>query len=329
MQGFLWLLLQMSLLLLAAAVVFFWLGWHWRGQNAHARIADLNKQIDAESRAAETARKECEAALEQLRGAQHREASELKEAQDRQRGLEREILRLSDDLKAAQSSIRAKVEVATVASEPIAAPSAPSLEPEVASAPSSPETALPILATPAIKEARPKKLTSAAAKGTKAITARNTLKRLEKSVAQQETLIEKLREKRDEWQMRLTVLKAQKDAAGLKVATKNLKTSNTQLDQAAETIRSQQNQIRALTRNLETPVSGTEDDLTRIKGIKPSLQEQLHTFGIQSYRQLAEWNDEDIHAFADLLSVKKRGDLDRWRIEARELVAAKTAPQKG
>src|SRR4051812_36926405 len=107
MQGFLWLVLQMLLLLTAAAVIFFWLGWRWRAHAANARVADLNAQIDAEAREAEAARKDRDAilaAVDELKNAKLREAADLQEAQDRQRGLEREIVRLADTLKATRGA---------------------------------------------------------------------------------------------------------------------------------------------------------------------------------------------------------------------------------
>ena len=63
MQGFLWLLLQMTLLLFAAAVVFAMLGWRWRGQNAERDIKLLNTRIDAESAAFKIAQDQRDAAL--------------------------------------------------------------------------------------------------------------------------------------------------------------------------------------------------------------------------------------------------------------------------
>jgi chromosome segregation ATPase len=105
MEGFLWLLLQMALLLLAAAVVFFALGWRWRGQNAKRDIATLDTRIDADSAALKVAQDQRDAALsndQMLRATQTKIESDLQEANDHRRNLERELIRVHDDLKSAK-----------------------------------------------------------------------------------------------------------------------------------------------------------------------------------------------------------------------------------
>lgn len=68
---------------------------------------------------------------------------------------------------------------------------------------------------------------------------------------------------------------------------------------------------------------GASDDLTRIKGIKSTLMKKLHDHGIHTFRQIAEWTDEDAAAIGGLLAFKNRIFKDRWREQARELQAAK------
>jgi predicted flap endonuclease-1-like 5' DNA nuclease len=70
---------------------------------------------------------------------------------------------------------------------------------------------------------------------------------------------------------------------------------------------------------------GASDDLTRIKGIKSTLMKKLHGHGIHTFRQIAEWTDDDAAAIGALLAFKNRISKDRWREQARELQAAKQA----
>ena len=105
MEGFLWLLLQMALLLLAAAVVFFLLGWRWRGHNANRDIQALNARIDADSAALKEAQDQRDAANSNdhlLRATQIKIEADLQEANDHRRNLERELIRVHDDLKTAR-----------------------------------------------------------------------------------------------------------------------------------------------------------------------------------------------------------------------------------
>lgn len=345
MQGFLWLILQMALLLLAAAVVFFSLGWYWRGQNGMARIAELDSQIDAESSAAEAARKDRDAALaalEQVKAAQMREAADLQEALDRQRGLEREILRLADDLKAAKSQIREPepVKVQEIAlSVPIQTESEAATQPEASlesahEASFSEEQPLPTESggeasmaqdtaaktAPPAKEPKPRKTSAAPSKSTRTVNGRNVLKRLEKSLAAQAATVETLRAKRDLCQVRLDELQTQKDRVGLRTATKNLTQKNRELAEAVQSMESRQRQVRAISRSLESMTTlGKEDDLTRIKGIKGPVNDQLRTLGIRTYRQISQWTDEEAEAFGELLAIKKHAARDLWRAQAREL----------
>ncbi|MEN3943280.1 hypothetical protein WJU23_18415 [Prosthecobacter sp. SYSU 5D2] len=107
MEGFLWLLLQTLPLITAAAVLFFILGWRWRGHHSQRDHRAQDRQIDAENIEAQTARQERDAARaleEKLRQKLTETQAELQESNDRQSQLQKEILRLSDELKAARES---------------------------------------------------------------------------------------------------------------------------------------------------------------------------------------------------------------------------------
>lgn len=105
MEGFLWLITQMTLLLTAAAGVFLWLGWRWRGQNAQKQEMELNGRIDAKVAAARAALEERDAARareEQKLAEGTKTQADLLEANDHRRNLERELIRVHDDLKTAK-----------------------------------------------------------------------------------------------------------------------------------------------------------------------------------------------------------------------------------
>ena len=105
MSGFLWLILEMLLLLTAAAAVFFSLGWRWRGQRVRELITGLEKRLDEEAVATRIAREERDAARSAQPDPQRLEA-ELQEAQARQLALERELLRLRDEKLAATHELK-------------------------------------------------------------------------------------------------------------------------------------------------------------------------------------------------------------------------------
>ena len=85
-------------LLTLAAVVFFALGWRWRGARSRQTEALLEQRIDDETRSAILARQEQDAALTSTTADSTLEAlsAELRESQARQLSLERELLRLRD-----------------------------------------------------------------------------------------------------------------------------------------------------------------------------------------------------------------------------------------
>ncbi len=67
------------------------------------------------------------------------------------------------------------------------------------------------------------------------------------------------------------------------------------------------------------------DDLKVISGIGPVLEKKLNDFGIYTYKQIADWSDENISEFDDLLSFKGRITRDSWLTQAAELHTKKQA----
>lgn len=67
------------------------------------------------------------------------------------------------------------------------------------------------------------------------------------------------------------------------------------------------------------------DDLKRISGVGPALEEKLHNFGIYTYEQVAAWEAEQVSAFDDLLSFKGRIERDEWIRQANELITERDA----
>ncbi|MES9942686.1 MAG: hypothetical protein ABW104_07005 [Candidatus Thiodiazotropha sp. 6PLUC2] len=63
------------------------------------------------------------------------------------------------------------------------------------------------------------------------------------------------------------------------------------------------------------------DDLKKIKGIGAVLEKKLHGIGINSFKQIADWNQADIDRFSDQLSFKGRIEREDWVAQAKELVA--------
>ncbi|WBU60706.1 NADH-quinone oxidoreductase subunit E [Paracoccus albus] len=72
---------------------------------------------------------------------------------------------------------------------------------------------------------------------------------------------------------------------------------------------------------LEAPREGSADDLKRISGVGPVLEELLHSLGIYHFDQISNWDDEEI-AWVDenLEGFKGRVSRDEWVRQAREFV---------
>ncbi len=71
---------------------------------------------------------------------------------------------------------------------------------------------------------------------------------------------------------------------------------------------------------LDAPREGGGDDLKRIRGIGPGLEEMLHGMGVWHFDQIASWSPEEI-AWVDnnLEGFKGRVTRDDWVAQARTL----------
>lgn len=69
--------------------------------------------------------------------------------------------------------------------------------------------------------------------------------------------------------------------------------------------------------NSATPES--RDDLKRIIGIGPALERRLNDAGIQTFRQLLDWDAQERDAFSEALNFKGRMHRDRWLEQAAAL----------
>ena len=72
--------------------------------------------------------------------------------------------------------------------------------------------------------------------------------------------------------------------------------------------------------------AGDSDNLLRMKGIGPKLNQQLLDLGVTRYAQIASWTDADIAAIdAKLGSFKGRPVRDQWVDQAKYLAAGDLA----
>lgn len=356
MEGFLWLITQMALLLTSAAVVFFWLGWRWRAQDARKVEKALQDRIDAESKTVQAALEERDEARQKAESqllTETRLKADLQEANDHRRNLERELIRVHDDLKNAQRDARQAGEDLASAQAALAPlqdevtklqqelqalhKKLARLEEEAAARPAAPPTEspeAPAIEVPATKEAKPKRTTKPKeakkpATPRAARTAKTfddpqaTLARLEADITSRRLLLQNLSQERDDWQRRVASLREKgKDPTGLNLAQKSLARAEKEVTEASQAITHLEHQQTSLRRSLEQAASITQDDdLTQIKGIKSVLRDHLHAFGIRSFQQIAAWTDDDVEAFSELLAFKDRAKRDEWVRQARELLA--------
>jgi predicted flap endonuclease-1-like 5' DNA nuclease len=179
--------------------------------------------------------------------------------------------------------------------------------------------------TAKVEKAAPKpRATKKKAATSTAHNAQEKLAQIETALAPQLAVLAALTQERDDWQRRVTTLesKTPPDLAGLGLARRSLASSAERLSEAQAAVESLQNQQRALHKTLQQATALTSvpaDDLTKIKGIKGVLSEQLHALGIRTWRQIAEWNDDDLRAFSELLAFKNRATRDCWQEQAKLL----------
>jgi len=294
MSATLWFLLEFTALLAAAAVVFTWLGWFWGRRGAPqpetpapdpalpARLAELEaeKQSLLENSAQQL--QQHREQLEALR-AEHRESR-----QNAEKHLQ-EVQTAFSAQKAETDALREKLAQAETSLR------------ELESRKIAPQPAAP----PPPPVAKP------AAPQTELFPQLGTLAALV--------------QERDAWQRRVTALesKTPRDPAGLALARRSLEGSQKRLDEAQSAAAAVESRERVLQKALEQAAQippESEDDLTRIKGIKKVLRDKLHAHGIRTFRQIAEWTEEDLHAFSEILAFKNRATRDKWQEQARALL---------
>lgn len=61
------------------------------------------------------------------------------------------------------------------------------------------------------------------------------------------------------------------------------------------------------------------DDLTRIKGVGPTIAKKLQRMGIKSFEQIADWDLADVAVIDQRLSFKGRIEREDWIAQARKL----------
>lgn len=74
-------------------------------------------------------------------------------------------------------------------------------------------------------------------------------------------------------------------------------------------------------RTLDAP-RGEPDDLKRIRGVGPKLEQHLNALGFWHFDQIADWSDAELEWVDENLgSFRGRARRDDWRAQARDLMA--------
>ena len=61
------------------------------------------------------------------------------------------------------------------------------------------------------------------------------------------------------------------------------------------------------------------DDLTKLSGVGPVLEQKLHDAGVTSFAQIAAWTEAEIAEFDEKLSFKGRIEREGWVDQAKDL----------
>ena len=304
---------------------------------SRAEIAALQQKLTESSTAAETAAQASQSELTTLRDQLTAATREAQSARAELSALEQKLVEVSiKSEQAAQSELSTLRDQLTAATREAQSARAElsALKQKLAEAPPPAPTPIvqPIVEAPApapapkVEKAAPKpRATKKKPSTTTAHNAQEKLAEIETALAPQLSILAALTQERDDWQRRVTMLesKTPPDLAGLGLARRSLGSSAERLSEAQTAAASLQNQQRALHKTLQQTTalaSQPDDDLTKIKGIKGVLSEQLHTLGIRTWRQIAEWNDDDLLAFSELLAFKNRATRDHWQEQAKQLM---------
>ena len=73
---------------------------------------------------------------------------------------------------------------------------------------------------------------------------------------------------------------------------------------------------------------GKPDDLTKIKGVGPKLNELCHSLGVKRFDQIAKWTKADVAEVDQYLKIKGRIDRDKWVAQATLLAKGDDAGHK-
>ena len=354
MSSFLWLLLYLAPLLGLTAALFAWFGWQWRGSDLQKRIEDLTVQIDdaqkalreaeagqaaaspAEPQPQEPNPAEVQALRDELAAAQREirlQQDAAAKAREAGSALETESARLLSELEHLRTARTAAQDEAAAAKGELASAqqALSAAEAELARLRSTPPA--PAAEASPAAPAKPKRKRSTTPKPKAAAPAANLgekIAALESQLSSQQASLATLAQERDDWQGRIQALeeKTPPDAANLRLARRSLTDSEKRLSAASSEIERLQAQTRVLRRTADSAASNTvpDDDLTKIKGIKKVIGEQLHAHGIRTWRQIALWDGEELRAFSELLAFKNRAVREQWQEQARALHEATHGP---
>lgn len=332
MSSFFWLLLYLAPLLGLTAVIFGWLGWRWSGSDLKKRIAELEKGLLSLSAAEQLAEQERDAAQAEVLSASKEAASLLRKRSD-------ELARVQRELESARSDARSRRDETTKAQEALRAQEAEIhrllAELDAAREEIQRLRTAPPIETPVGPDApeplpdKPRRKRTSATK-TKPVTAhrgatiQETLASLEERLSSQQSTLEVLSRELEDWQRRVATLEAQPtaDPAGLALAYRSLADSEKRLQEASADKERMQGQVSVLKKVSEAAAAlepVPDDDLTRIKGIKNVISDQLRSHGIRTWRQIALWNDDELRTFSELLAFRNRATREKWKQQAREL----------
>ena len=70
------------------------------------------------------------------------------------------------------------------------------------------------------------------------------------------------------------------------------------------------------------PATNTDqkDNLQKIQGVGAVLEKKLHTIGITSFAQIADWTQEDMDTFSKQLDFSGRIEREKWVEQAKMLM---------
>ncbi len=74
-----------------------------------------------------------------------------------------------------------------------------------------------------------------------------------------------------------------------------------------------------------TEAPESRDDLKRISGIATVLEGRLNEFGVYTFKQIMNWNPEEVEEFSRLLAFRDRIERDDWQGQARFFYSQKQA----